>query len=170
MGIVKLKIKNCRQGYATLELLFYIAFFVVLSLAVINAMVTMAKSFRETALQVEFAQTGNIMERMSREIRLAYSVNIISAGDLKLNTQDFSSGAAKTVEFLLSDGQVQLIEDDIFIDNLNTTSTTITDLIFTPITTAESEAVQIFLSFQSANDRQGRIQNFYNTVVLRGSY
>jgi len=68
MKIIKLKIKNFKKGYAILELLFYISFFTVLALVVINAMIAMAKSFRETAIYAELDQSANIMERMSREI------------------------------------------------------------------------------------------------------
>src|SRR3989338_8033873 len=79
------------RGYAILELLFYITFFSILSLVVINAMITMTKSFRETAIQAELIESGSIMERMEREIRQALSINSIVANDLKLNTKDISS-------------------------------------------------------------------------------
>ena len=51
------KKNNTKQGYATLELLFYIALFTMLSLVVIDAMIIMAGSFRETSIQAEFVQS-----------------------------------------------------------------------------------------------------------------
>ena len=44
-------------------------FFSIMVLLVINSMVTMAKSFRETSIYGEFVQSGSIMERIVREIR-----------------------------------------------------------------------------------------------------
>jgi len=158
-----------QAGYAVLELLFYISLFAILSLVVINTMITMAKSFKETALQAEWVQSGTIIERISREIRQAYDINSISSSDLKLNTKDIS-GANKIVEFLLSSSNVQLLENNIFIGNLNTPKIVVTGLTFTQITTAKGKAVKILLTIKSTNDILNRTQDFYDTIVLRGSY
>ena len=169
MNHMSKKNKNPDRGYAVLELLFYIALFSILSLVVINAMITMARSFKETALQAEFVQSGTIMERISREIRQAYDVNSISTSSLRINTRD-NIGAEKTVEFLLSGSNVQIFEDDILVGNLNSSNIVVTGLAFSQITSALGKAVKVSFSVQSSNDTLGRTQDFYNTVVLRGSY
>src|SRR3989338_4925910 len=110
MKITKLKIKNYKKGYAILELLFYIAFFAILSLVVINAMIVMTRAFRETSIQGEVIQSGVIMERISREVRQAYNISSISATDLNLDSTA-NGGANKTVEFLLSGTDIQLLEN-----------------------------------------------------------
>jgi len=165
--ISKRKIGN--GGYAILELLFYIVFFALLTLVVINAMITMTRSFRETSLQREFAQGGVLMERISRGIRQAYSINSISATDLKLNIKD-SLGVTKTEEFLLSGSNVRFLENNVLTGNLNTGSIIVTDLAFTQITTIMGKAIKVSLTFRSSNDASNRLINFYNTVVLRGDY
>ena len=169
MKITKLKIKNWRGGYALLETIFYMLLFAILSIAIINAMITMMKSFKETAIQAELMQSGNIMEKISREIRQAYGINSISTDDLKLNTTD-SVGANKTVEFVLSGSDIRFLEDDVFTGNLNTQNITVTNLTFTQIDTAKGAAVKISLSVKSNHDLQNRNESFYNTVVLRGGY
>jgi competence protein ComGC len=163
------KKNKTQQGYVTLELLFYIAFFVILSLVVINTMITMTRSFKETTIEAQWLQSGSIMERISREIRTAYDINSISANDLKLNTQN-NVGIIKTVEFLLSGSNVQLIENNILTGNLNTPNIAITGLTFTQITTSQGKAVKVFLTVKSVNDVSGVTQNFYDTIVLRGIY
>jgi type II secretory pathway pseudopilin PulG len=163
------KKNKTRNGYAVLELIFYISLFAILSVVVINTMLTMSKSFKETALQAELVQSGTIMERISREIRQAYGIATISASDLVLNTKD-NSGANKTVEFLLSGTNLQLLENNILTGNLNTPKIVITALNFTQITTAKGKAVKIFLTVRSSNDMQNRTHDFYDTVVLRGDY
>lgn len=160
---------SLHRGYALLELLFYVAFFTVLILVVINAIITMTRSFRENTIQNEWIQNGVSMERISREIKQAYSINSISVSSLKLNTKD-SGGANKTAEFLLSGTDIQFLENDILTGNLNTPNISITDLIFTQINTAKGVAVKVSLSFKSKNDIQNRVQNFYDSIVLRGSY
>ncbi|MFA5932167.1 MAG: hypothetical protein WC793_02210 [Candidatus Paceibacterota bacterium] len=158
-----------KSGYSVVELIFYIAIFSVVSIVVIDAMIVMARSLKETSLQNEFIQNGTIMERVSREIRASYAIGSIGPTDLVLNTKD-NSGANKTVEFLLSGSNLQLLENGTLTGNLNAPSISISNLIFTQITTAKGKAVKVSFSIQSSNDLSGRIQNFYDTVVLRGYY
>ena len=155
------KNKN-KNGYALLELLFYISFFAVLTIVVINAMIIMARSFKETTIQAEFVQSGTIMERMSREIRQAASASVVSATDLKLDTN--------RIGFNLSGADIQLLENGTLTGTLNAPNITVTALAFTSITTAKSKAVRIVLTLKADDDASGRLVNFYDTVVLRGSY
>lgn len=159
---LSLKTKN---GYAVLELLFYIAFFAALSLIVIEAMITMSGSFKETSIYAELAQSGSIIERMSREIRQASSINSISANDLTLDTV-----ASKTMEFKFISPDIQLWDNGSNIGNLNSPNIAITALAFTQITTVKGKAVRVSLTLRDNNDIQGRLENFYNTIVLRGDY
>ncbi len=161
--------KETSGGYAIVELLFYISIFAIVSLVVIDAMVTMTRSFRETILQGEFVQSGVIIERMGREIRQAVDISSISATDLKLDTLD-DAGASKTEEFLLSGSNLQFFENGVLTGNLNTPNISITSLTFTQITTAKGSAVMISLGIKSKNDSLARIHNFYDTIVLRGNY
>ena len=167
-------IKICKKnkqnkGYAILELLFYITLFSILSLVVIDAMIIMTKSFKEVTRQAELTRSGNIMERISREVRSSYDINTISANNLKLNTKD-SGGADKTIEFLLSGSDIRLLENDILTGNLNAPDVAVSGLAFTQITTPKGKAVKIFFTVKSASDTLNRTQDFYNTIVLRGNY
>jgi len=159
-----------QTGYIVLELLFYIAFFSVLSLVVINAMIIMARSFKETTIQAELVQSGYIMEKISREIRQAYDIDATSTStDLKLNTKD-NDGVNKIIEFKFVDSNIQLWDAGSNIGNLNTPNIAITGITFTQITTAKGKAVRIVLTLRSINNLSGNTEDFYNTVVLRGSY
>lgn len=161
--------KNQKNGYTILELLFYVAIFAVLSLIVINAFLVMTKAFRETSLQIELSTALNIMERISRDTRSAYSINAISSNSLTLNTKD-DAGLNKTVQFLLSGSNVQFLENGVLVGNLNTANILVTSLTFSQITTAKATAVKIFLGAKSSKDPMNRIENFYDTVTLRGDY
>ncbi|OGI62776.1 hypothetical protein A2818_00835 [Candidatus Nomurabacteria bacterium RIFCSPHIGHO2_01_FULL_40_12] len=165
----KKKIIAYTSGYTVVELVFYIALFVILTLAVINAMITMTRAFRETTIQSELLQSGNLMERISREVRASYDIASIGATDLVLNTKD-SGGANKTVEFLLSSSNLQMLENSVLTGNLNTPNITVTGLAFTQIITTKGKAVKISLTVRSNNDKLDRDKTFYNTVVLRGDY
>lgn len=158
-----------QAGYAILELLFYISFFALFSLVVIDAMITMTKSFKENTIQAELMQSGTIMERMSREIRQAYDINSISLNDLTLKTKD-NNGTDKTVEFLLTGSDIRFLENGIFTGNLNAPNIVVTGLSFTQINTVKSKAIKMVLSIRSENDTSNKVVDFYDTIVLRGSY
>ncbi|HAS81078.1 MAG: hypothetical protein UR25_C0005G0007 [Candidatus Nomurabacteria bacterium GW2011_GWE1_32_28] len=157
------------SGYALLETIFYILLFAILSIAVINSMITMTKAFSETTIQAELMQGGSTLERISREIRGAYSINSITSNSLKLNTKD-AEGVNKTIEFSLLDSNIRLLENDIFIGNLNTSNIVVNNIVFTQINTTKSTAIKIVLTVKSGHDLQDRTEDFYNTVVLRGDY
>ena len=169
MKTVKLKIKNSKGGYAIIELLFYISIFAILVLVVINSMIVMTKSFRETTIHAQFIGTGSIMERISREIRQAGGINSISASNLVLNTTD-TGGAPKTVQFTLSGSNIDFLENGVSTGNLNSLNIIVSSLVFSEITIATGKAVKVFLTISSAQDPLSRSVDFYNTVVLRGDY
>ena len=108
------KFKNNNSGYSLIEMLFYISLFAMLTMVIVNSMMTMTKSFKEVSIQREITQGGEIMERISREIRGAKQINTIADvnGDLKLNTTD-DVGNAKTIEFLLANNNLQIIDGQV---------------------------------------------------------
>lgn len=161
--------KKMNKGYVLLETIFYIFLFAILSIAVIDAMVTMTRAFKESTIQADLTQGGNIMERISREIRQAYGINLITTNDLILNTKD-SVGANKTIEFNLSSANVQLIDNGATSVNLNSSNVTVSNITFTQINTVKGSAIKIVLTIRSNHDSQNRTENFYDTVVLRGDY
>ena len=163
------KQNKTKNGYATLELLFYIAFFVLLSLVVIDAMMVMAKSFKETSIQAELLQSGTIMEGISRELRQANDFSFAS-NVLTVNTED-DSGNPKTITYALSNSRIQ-ITDSVAgsLGNLNTPNIAVMNFNLVTITTAKGKAAEISLTVKSNNDRLERTADFNNTVVLRGSY
>ncbi|MFH1608746.1 MAG: hypothetical protein ABH951_01855 [Patescibacteria group bacterium] len=158
-----------KSGFAVLETILYISFFAILSIVVINSMITMMRSFKETKIQSELIQGSSILEKVSREVRQAYAINSISENDLKLNTKD-DAGVNKTVRFVLSGNDVQYFENDVLTGNLNPNNVSVSELTFTQIITVEGSAVKITLTISSTNDSLGRTADFYDTVVLRGDY
>ena len=157
-----------QRGTSMIELLFYISLLAVLSLVVINSMITMTKSFKETSIQTDLMQGGDVMERISREVRRATGIASITSNDLKINTKD-GAGNAKTMEFLLSGNDIQLLENDVLTGNLNTANIIVNSLSFEQLTTVKGSAVKIILSVESKNNLS-RSESFYDTVILRGDY
>ncbi len=157
------------KGYTLIELVFYIALFAVLSFSVISALITMTKSFKETTIQAQLTVGGDVMDRLSREIRKANSITAITSTDLTLATTD-DAGADKTLEFQLSGTDLKLIENSTFTGNLNTPNIAITALTFTQITTAQGKGIKVVVTIKSVNDTLARTADYNDTIVLRGGY
>lgn len=161
-----------QSGYSLLELLIYVALFSALSVLLVKSLVTSlnvyaaAQSYRRVQAEGELA-----MERMTREVRSATSITTgsstfdTSPGVLVLSGTD-SSGATRTVTFLVSGGQLQ-INDNGTTGTLTSSSVSISSLIFRKITTAVGTAVKIELTL-STNVGRSVSASFYDTIILRG--
>lgn len=156
-------------GYTLLEIIFYIALLAMLSLVIVNSLIAMTKSFRETNILADLQESSNIIERISREIRKANDINSISTSNLELDTTD-EDGNATTVEFLLAGTDIQLLEGGVLTGNINSPKISVTALTFTQIDTARGKAVKITLTTRSNNDVLNRTVEYNDTVVLRGDY
>lgn len=161
--------KNLEKGFTLIEAVFYVALFVIISIAIIDAILGMTRFFKETKIQIDVAQGGDIMERISREIRQSGSISAISSSDLVLNTKD-SNGNNETIEFASSGANLQFYENGNLIGNLNSSNITVSNLSFTSIITAQSAGVKVSFSVYSNNDSLKRAYDFYDTAVLRDSY
>ena len=164
------KIKT-NKGYTLIEMLFYIVLFAMLSAVAINSLIVMMRSFKEVGIQREIAQGGEIMERISREIREADKINSVVDvnGDLKLDTKD-DAGADKLVEFVLTNSNIRLLENGNYTGDLNSPNVKVGALTFNQINTTKGEALKVFLTISSKKDSQNRSYQYYDTVVLRGNY
>ncbi len=165
------RIKKINSGYTLIEMIFYIALFAMLSAVVISSMVTMMKSFKEVGIQREITQGGEIMERISREIKQANKINSVVDinGDLKLDTKD-EVGAYKLVEFVLTNSNIRLLENNNYTGDLNSPNIKVVALSFSQINTTKGQAIKISLTISSKHDSQNRNYDYNNTIVLRGNY
>jgi len=178
-----IKFKKLNKGYGILELVFYIAIFAIIALLVINSILTMVSSFKETKANNNLIQSSKILEKISREIRNSESIHTWSVSSLKLNNQD-SAGNPRTSTFTLSGDDLNFYENDTLVGTLNPTNISVTSLTFTPVafvrstdvySAAEvvplnSDAVKVALTLEVNSFGVIRSKTFYTTIVLRESY
>ena len=85
-----------KAGFSIAEIIIYLAIFTMVSILVINSFITITKSFTTTHTNRDLLESGiTSMERMSREIRQASSIDLagssLSTGILQLNSTDGAS-------------------------------------------------------------------------------
>lgn len=166
-----------KKGSSLIETLIYSAILGVVAVFTTSSLLTTMKSYSNIKLSRDLdVSASTAMERMTNEIRLANgidsagSVFVASAGKLKLNTAD-SLGASTTIEFFLSGFGVFAKEGTNLPEALTASSTEVLSLIFDKINSAStSSAVKISLTVKAKNGNLDRMEKFYNTAILRGSY
>jgi len=159
------------KGFSLIEILFYVSIFAILSLVVINSMVVMTKAFRETTINRDIMQAGNIMERISRDIRQSNTILSMNVNgtNLELNTLN-QAQVYEPVKFMYSGTDIQVYENNVFIGNLNSPDIAVTTLTFDPILNTVAGAVKMSMTVRSNHYGSTRAEDFYNTVILRGEY
>ncbi|MBP9802788.1 MAG: hypothetical protein KBD14_00565 [Candidatus Pacebacteria bacterium] len=167
----KFKNQKLNKGFSLIEMVFYISIFIVLSLVTIDAIIALTKSFKTTKVNIELAQAGTIIEKISREIKQAESVTVSSSTDITINTFD-ENGNDKVIRYLLSGTNLEVYENGSGSSsgNLNPSNIKISSLSFTDLNTTLSNAVRIYMRLGSNHYNSTKEVEYYNTVVLRGGY
>jgi len=168
---------RCFKGSSLIETLIYAAILGMVAVFTTNSLLVIMKSHSSVKLSRDLNfSASTAMERMTNEIRMANSIDdagsvfATSPGKLKLNTTDIS-GAPTTVEFFLSGAGVFIKEGLGSSESLTSSTTEITSLIFNNTTASTtSKAVKIGLVVKAKAGTIERLEKFYNTTILRGSY
>ena len=165
-----------QNGYSVIEIIVYIAIFAFFSITVLKSYTAVLGSLRESRTDRDLLESGSaIMERLSREIRQAKSVDVVnstlgtSPGVLQLNSTT-SGGSATVMKFITSSGAINLYQDGTLVGNLLGQNISVISLIFRRISLTNGEAVRIEMTLQDTRSTLNRTDNFYNTIILRGSY
>jgi len=165
-----------KKGSSLIELLVYIFLLSVIVLILINTVMAMVISHRNIKIiRTIESSAASSMERMTREIRNAISVDVGSSilntnpGKLVLNTLDVGGGA-KIVEFYVDNGILKVKEQGVYRGPLSATRTRVNNLVFRQIDSTNSEAVIIEMQLEATTSQRVVNHNFYDTVILRGSY
>lgn len=169
--------KKEKKGFNLIEIIIYTTILSLVFAVVFNSVIVMMKSFNYARLKIRInnsAQTS--MERMVREIRLAYDVDNtsqfnVNPGKLKLNTFD-SLGAPATIEFYQDNGNLVVSENGSVAESLNSSGIQVTNLMFKTayLITSPSKSVKIEMELTGTQGGYTRVEKFYDTIILRGGY
>jgi hypothetical protein len=165
-----------KKGSSVVEAVIYIFIFSLLSLAVVNALQSVTRSYRLIQASFALESVGHTaLERIARDARDSTSIDTAvstfgtSPGNLVLNGTD-SSGNDQTIEFYVLNGAIRVKENNVDIGPLTSSKATVTSLIFTSIITGNSQAVRIEVTAESGQGETYKSRTFRTTAVLRGSY
>ena len=172
MKIKNIKL-NIQKAFSLVEILIYLALFTVISIVVINSFIISMNSFSLINSNHDVLNSANnAMERMSREIRQAKSIDLtVSLPGQALQLKN-STGSV-FVKFAKVDGlntnALNVYKDGSATPegNLLVSGVSVTNLLFKRISTVNSEAVKIEMTLVYNHGKIHKTEKFYDTIVLR---
>ncbi len=166
-----MKQQNYSKGYSLIELVIYIALFVVISIVIVQSLVFVMKTYANARSFRALQQNGElVMERITREVRQSNTVSTASSvfgvtpGTLVVSGLT-SGGSAYTDTFSVVNGAVQLSTTGV-ISTLSTNEVVVNALTFWNITTANSDAIKVRLDLTTVKAPIVS-KSFYSTIILR---
>ncbi len=162
------------RGYSLVEMVIYIAILSFIALIVIEMLLSLTTSYRlVTALRVTEQSGIDSMERMTRDIRQAASVDTgnstlgTSPGVLTLQS-NLNGVLSTTTKFYVQSGVLKVDVNGSYVGPLSLSSTQVTGLTFHYLDEGTSTAVKIDLTISAAVGTTTRVKNYHNTIILRG--
>ncbi len=160
------------SGFSLIEIVIYLAIFSMISVVVINSFIVVLSSFSTIRTNNDLSDSGTmIMERISREIRLAKNIDIAntSSDTLQLNSTDVS-GNNIIIKFIKEGNALNIYKDGTLVGNLLTQNIIFNSISFNLFFTSNTEGVKIVINLEDSRSKINKNENFYDTVTLRGGY
>jgi len=164
------------KGFSLIEIILYIAILVIVLSVLLKSFSAITISYNKVKSINRIESSVIIgMERMEREIRNATSIDLLqsvfntSPGSIFLNATD-SYGNATTTKFYISNQSLKMMIGGADQGSLVSNQVQVTSLIFVLIDNTNSKEVKIEMTLQSGTGSSLVVKNFYDSVVLRGSY
>jgi prepilin-type N-terminal cleavage/methylation domain-containing protein len=166
-----------KKGFTLVESLIYIVIFAVISIALVESVIYTNRTYlaiRSTHSLENSAITS--FEKMSRDIRNAYSVIVasstlgVSPGVLSIKSKD-GNGIIHDIQYYLDSQKMLRVKDNgVDVGKLTASTTPVSNLVFTQITTNNSTAIKVDMSIQIFKNNATTTEQFWSTYILRGSY
>ena len=162
-------IKKTNAGDSLVEVIFYVALFAILSVVLLDILITMTGLSMATMVDRDIMQGSTIMENISRGLKQANNFSFAS-NILTVNTKD-DSGNPKTITYTFSNNNIQTTDSVLGdLGNLNIPNISVDSFNVSMINTLQGKAAKINLTIESNRDSENNTEDFEDTVILRGSY
>ena len=169
----KTKTNTYTDGYTLVEMLIYVAILSIFSITIVSSILSFSQSYRNLlALRMVDNTAIDAMERMTRDIRSASSVVLasstlgVSPGVLTLIST--ANGFSTTTKFYIENSLLKVDVNNTYLGPLSVSGSSVTNLVFTKITSPISSAVKIDMAVQGTVGSIIKTKTYHDTVILRG--
>ena len=161
------------KGYSLAEMIIYIAILSIVSILVINTVLSFTRGYRDVmALRMIDHSSLDVMERITRDIRSATQIDNVNSvfgtnpGVLMLVST--VNGVSTVTKFYLEKGIIKLDINGSYFGPLTLFNTTVNSLVFTKLDSGISNAVKIDMTVSSTAGGVTKTKTYHSTIVLRG--
>lgn len=155
-----------QAGYSLLELVIYIGLFALLSIVLMQSLMSVVRTYAAASRYRTLQTNGEIvMERITRSVRGAQTVatSLCGASSGTLVTTD---SVGSTNAFALSSGTLTLAVDGGAASPLTTSEVSVTTFTVCPITTPVGSGTKVTLTL-ATTDSTPTTASFYTTTMSR---
>ena len=167
---------STKKGYSLVEIVIYVSILAVFFIIIIDSLLSFTKSYREVISLRIIERSGlDSMERMTRDIRSATTVDLINS-TLNSNPGVLSlvatyNGFSTTTSFYLQNGVLKVNVNGIYQGPLSAVDATVTGLIFRRFSNGSSNissGIKIDMTIEASVGSTTKSKKYYSTVILKG--
>ena len=165
-----MKSRDTQFGFTLVEMLVYIALLGLILTVLINITLSFSKSYEQIgALRAADQSALTAMERMIRDIHSAAAIDTglsvfgTSPGVLVLTNDTI------TTRFYVVDGEVRVDVGGAYLGPLSLSSAEVTNLVFTHLTTEETQAIKIEMTVEGRKGGVVKTKTYRTTATLKES-
>lgn len=162
-----------KKGFTLIEAIVYVTILVMTLVVVVFAVAGIGKSYARVRSHQTLGRVAAFsLERISREIRFANSVDTIqSLFDVSPGIVVLSfTNPSRTLKVYVQNGVLKIDENGVYAGDLTPPKVYVSSLIIKRFQTGESEGIRIEAGFDTSDGRATTTEKFYTTAVMRGSY
>jgi len=163
---------NLEKGYSLVEMIIYVSILSIISVVLVNTTLSFTTSYRDLrALRNIDHSAIDVMERMTRDIRSATSIDTLNStlgsnpGVLVLVKTN--GAVSTTTRFYLDNGTAKVDLNGVYFGPLTLEGTEVTSMVFRKMDSPVSSAVKIEMTITSAVGGVSKSKKFYSTIVVK---
>jgi competence protein ComGC len=167
MSSLKLK-----SGYSLVEMVIYVAIISVISIVIVNMLLSFSQSYRNlTVLRLIEHSGTDSFERMVRDISAANSVDtgnsIFNSNPGVLTLVASYGGNSTTTKFYVQNGILKVDVNGSYFGPLTVSNTSISNLVFTLLDSGISNAIKIDMTLVATSGPVTKTKTYHSTILLK---
>ena len=162
-----------RKGFSLIEMLIYVTLLSLLMGVIASTMFSITRSYKEASYSRVLESTGlHVMDRLTREIKNADSVDLVSStfssnpSRILLNGTD-TTGVAYTTEFFVENSVLKIKENGVLSGQITPDGVDVDSFVLRYIDTDTADGIKIELRLETGTSTDTNVENFYSTASLR---
>ncbi len=156
-----------------MEMVIYITVLSIVTVVIANTLVSFSRSYRDLlALQVVDHSGIDAMEKMTRDIRAATSIDIANStfgsNPGVLTIVRTTNNISTTTKFYIQNSILKADVNGSYFGPLSSSGATVTNLVFSKIDSAISKAIKIDMTVSATVGTATKTKSYHSTVILKG--